>query len=154
MWNFNNSGRLYVCLNPPCLASKKKRQIFSFSSREGKKQKSKITRNIICRQTGRFLGSGLKVPPRVAAEPITKIRLSFASFPLKLSSRTLLPRPRDKKRYLTSTEKHGVWERSEMLRDLHSLLVGIKSRSANFWGQFGRSPNARHRLHEIPPFHT
>lgn len=58
-----------MCLNPPCLVSKKANLFFFLQG--DKKQKSKIAHNVICHQIGRFSGLGLKVP-RASAEPIGK----------------------------------------------------------------------------------
>lgn len=60
-----------MCSNSPCLASKKiKLHTHPILGRE-KKQESKIAGNITSSQTGRSLGSGLKVP-RATTEPIRK----------------------------------------------------------------------------------
>lgn len=133
LWSFNNSWVL-MCSNPSCLAPKKTKPFFP----GGKKQESKIAGNVISSQKGRSLGSRLKVP-RASAEPIRKA----SDFHLLHFLQNYHPEPcslaqMDKRKYLINTTK--TWETSEMQRNLHSLLVGIKSSVANFRGQFGSSP--------------
>lgn len=62
---------LYVCSNSPCLASKKIKFHTHTPFWGERKKTGKIAGNVISSQTGRSLGSGLKVP-RAITEPIRK----------------------------------------------------------------------------------
>lgn len=99
-----------VCVFKSSMSSFKQRQIFSFSSREKKKQKSKIACNIICSQTGKFLGSGLKVP-RVSAEPIGKNQALICFISSKIIIQNPAPSPQGQE-ILDKYKKSMVFEKA------------------------------------------